>query len=40
MNEPSNVVPGSVDGCTKNSLDNPPFTPRKYLSLFQYLIRS
>jgi hypothetical protein len=29
MNEPSNFVEGSQDGCTDNSLDNPPFVPRK-----------
>ncbi|KAK7508001.1 hypothetical protein BaRGS_00000966 [Batillaria attramentaria] len=27
MNEPSNFVDGSVNGCTKGPLDNPPFTP-------------
>ncbi|CAF1050538.1 unnamed protein product [Adineta steineri] len=27
MNEPSSFVDGSQDGCTDNSLDNPPFTP-------------
>ncbi len=34
MNEPSNFVDGSIDGCTSGPLDNPPFTPRMYLSLF------
>jgi hypothetical protein len=36
MNEPSNFVDGSVDGCTSSTFDNPPFTPRMYLDLFQY----
>ncbi|CAF4343495.1 unnamed protein product [Rotaria socialis] len=27
MNEPSSFVDGSIDGCTDNSLDNPPFVP-------------
>ncbi|CAF3783626.1 unnamed protein product [Rotaria sordida] len=30
MNEPSNFVDGSHEGCTTNSLDNPPFTPHVY----------
>ena len=29
MNEPVNFVAGSVNGCTINPLDNPPFTPRR-----------
>jgi len=27
MNEPSSFIDGSSDGCTTNSLDNPPFVP-------------
>ncbi|XP_038064192.1 lysosomal alpha-glucosidase-like isoform X2 [Patiria miniata] len=27
MNEPSNFVDGSINGCTKSSYDNPPYTP-------------
>ena len=27
MNEPSNFVVGSIKGCGKNHLDNPPFIP-------------
>lgn len=29
-NEPLSVVDGSVDGCTNNSLDKPPFVPRNF----------
>ncbi|CAF0775981.1 unnamed protein product [Rotaria sp. Silwood1] len=27
MNEPSSFIDGSTDGCTDNTLDNPPFVP-------------
>ena len=29
MNEPSNFVEGSLNGCTQNSLDEPPYVPSK-----------
>jgi len=28
MNEPSNFVTGSTQGCTSGKLDNPPYVPR------------
>lgn len=34
MNEPSNGVQGSVDGCTSSTLDNPPFIPRMWFVSF------
>jgi lysosomal alpha-glucosidase len=30
MNEPSNFVPGSLDGCPNTSINNPPFLPGVY----------
>ena len=27
MNEPSNFVPGSADGCPETGINNPPFLP-------------
>ena len=35
MNEPSNFVDGSDNGCTTNSLDNPPFTPRMFFNFIR-----
>lgn len=29
MNEPSNFVQGSMEGCPDSDLENPPYTPRK-----------
>jgi len=29
MNEPSNFVTGSTQGCTKGKLDNPPYAARQ-----------
>ena len=32
MNEPSNFVPGSLDGCPNTSINNPPFLPGQSMS--------
>jgi lysosomal alpha-glucosidase len=31
MNEPSNFVSGSINGCTNNQLDNPSYIPSKLI---------
>lgn len=38
MNEPSSFLQGSTDGCTTNSLDNPPYTPRIYLTFLANIL--
>jgi hypothetical protein len=40
MNEPSNFVNGSVEGCTNSTLDDPPYTPGMYFSFALALDRT
>ena len=30
MNEPSNFIPGSIDGCPNSTFNTPPYLPSKY----------
>lgn len=30
MNEPSNFVQGSIDGCPSNTMEHPPYVPHIY----------
>ena len=34
MNEPSNFIPGSLDGCPDSNLTHPPFLPGGLASLY------